>query len=867
MNLCQSFKSIKLFRRERKSVQFNNPETDDPAAVHAERERCLDRRPAWVKSICAFLMLASHYGILNVGALFYTGLEETLNVPISKLFWLMTGQFAITCCLAPVYNRLLDLVATRLATIVAVILTSTAMIASVFFRNYFGFFMTYTLLGGVGMGISIVRVIAVMASYFDRYRIFALAVCSSGGGFGTLMYSLLCNYMIENYTWRMAIISLALVHLNVIPLSLLHKPLPNEPIPLPTILLPNDPVTSTICLKSITRLPNTYASFISTTGGSVLTGIDNIGQKNKLETIHSRITGQDIIGVVEFIKITFDKTDSNQLTVSPINFISDPEPHILERIQTLANDYFDNMDTMKGENKSNNLTLFLPIIFVVYDHFNEFGNNLPESQFLLDSHLGGIENLFTGRPYHTESTTFINTLASIERTPNVNKPITTLSTVTVTKTKSTPFFGDSITSSIIKASDTKYTENFVRAVIKRALIKVEEISKELTSKNLLVHPKPITVIVEEKCVDSMNPNFSSDNRPCALRHSKPTEETILEEIESDYQTDKNRDFNKALAVEESTQNTAQNNRIILSEHHLANSYLNLHQPKVPYGSRGYIDQMIHSGATIYQSQAVMIPLYRCKDLAGRTRLLSVTSVNEPEEAVKLLLSKIDNKSVEDDSPVEEVKKSRISVISLKNILFLSFLMTRLLSYIADSILYGHFINFAISTGLKEDLANGLLAYIGISNMLCRISVGLVGQFVHKLEIRLLVSGCLLILSIHTIFMPFYPSYPALVVYGICYSLFVGPSFAFANAMTIEIMGTQNMDRNLSMVLFFEATGYLIGGPLGGIIKDQSGNYAYTFFFSGFCSIISAVIIIVHALIKFNTFKTLKGYIARVIHDY
>lgn len=51
-------------------------------------------------------MVASHYGILNVGALFYPGLEEALEVSISYLFWLMTGQFAITCCLGMYYNML-----------------------------------------------------------------------------------------------------------------------------------------------------------------------------------------------------------------------------------------------------------------------------------------------------------------------------------------------------------------------------------------------------------------------------------------------------------------------------------------------------------------------------------------------------------------------------------------------------------------------------------------------------------------------------------------------------------------------------------------------------------------------------------------
>ncbi|CAH8840268.1 unnamed protein product [Trichobilharzia szidati] len=861
--------------------EMNNTESQKQTEYVSERERCIDRGPAWIKAICAFIILSSHYGILNCGALFYPGLEEALQIPLNVLCWLMTGQFAITFCLAPLYNRLLDLVANRPATIISVAVTSAAIIASVFFNSYLGFFLTYTLVGGIGMGISFVRVIAVMAEYFDNYRILALAICSSGAGFGTVIYSQLGNYMIDNYTWRIALISFALLHLNVIPLSLLNRPLSSEPTPEPTILMPNDPIMSTMSLKSVPGIPNMYASQISTMGGgiggSILTNMDETGQRCKSETMFTRLTGQDIIGVVEFIKISCDKSNTNELTVSPINFINDLEPQILERIQTAADEYFDNLENNTPETLLNNvdetqLNMFLPIIFLVCDRLTGIQSNLPsEKQFLLGSRLSGIEKLFTDRSSQLGSTAFMNTYTSVEQIPNLNK-----ATTPKTVQKPSSFIGDSITSSVLKAYDAKQTANMIRAIIQRASNKVTEISKELISNKILVHPKPLIVIINQKSIDTVNSKLPSEDRLCVLGYTKPGDDTIFEESENEYQNDNESNDDddndsgnnidnenispKSEQTVKETVKTSGRNRLISPGYHLTNSYLNLRSPKISCGSRGYIDQMIRSGTTVYQSQAIIAPFYKYRDMPVKTSCLSMTSVMEPKEAVEYLTSKIDNEQDQEYSSDEERKKAKQSIVNSKNILFLSFLITRTLTYIGDSILFAHFINFGISSGLKEEQATGLLAYVGLASMLGRLGIGLVGQFSEKLEIRSIVAVTLFILSIHTIFMPFYPTYPALAGYGICYSLFVGPSFAFSNSMTIQIMGDAKMDRSLSLVLFFEATGYLIGGPLGGIIKEQTGNYSSTFLFSGLCNIIASIIVTVHALIKFNSFERIKQYL-------
>ncbi|CAL8095447.1 unnamed protein product [Calicophoron daubneyi] len=797
-------------------------EPDRSEEITYFRNRCIDRGPAVVVAACAFLSFALHYGLLSVGAILFPAFIEVTGYPISVITWIATGQFAVAFCLSPVYNRLVDLVPTLAITIGAVFVTSGALVATSFMNNYFGILGLYTGVVGFGLGISVVRVMAVTADYFDRYRVIALAVCSSGAGFGTFLYAKLGAILIDNYTWKITLVGFALIHLNVIPLSIVLHPLPPEPTPKPTVLVAQHPdlIESNIPLE---ELGSKFQE-----GQGLFQSLVSFGSVQNM--ISSAVIGRprgttrpvrDLRVIIEFVKATVDKT-TNQINIDPIALLSDPGPEILRQMDEATKQYL-------SDPNSDVDSLMIPFIFII----GEIQGTLVVGKSLDHKPITGadLKDVLQSR-LEIGSSADISTFD-----PAVRR-------------QSQAMIGSSFASVTIAASERKQLRRTIRDMVKKAENRVEALTRTLNARHEFVHPSPIIAIIDQsdyfaQCQMEMT-DIGSGIKTAGLYfnqdHIIEEEEDIENEVGGmkDMAVSVHEQGSSGEAVRPAPDDSNVDKSQIGSQIHrsyLFGSHLSHLGPGAMHRRRE--SKVIHSTLELPGGNRFEGPIYRSGDHRA-----SIIALNTPHEAVNMLTSKLIEEPKMKVAP--GAKKSLPKVLILHP-LFLSFLLSRAFVYIADSISLSHLSNFALSLNFPADVAAGLLSFIGLANLFARIGTGIFGYFLKSLDPRFLVAGLLGILATYTILMPLFPTYGCLFGYAIMYGILSSPSFAYAPTMAYDIIGPGRYDEAMSYEFQFEATAYLIGAPLGGIIKEASNNYAHCFLVGGLAQVVSCVILGLQAI--------------------
>jgi MFS family permease len=183
----------------------------------------------WIVLGAAFLIIMIGIGTMFSSGVFLIPLQEEFGWSRSEislasfLNWITFGLFSFLC------GTLSDRVGPRRVVIFGGVLLGLGLILSGLTRQLWHLYLTFGLLGGIGVGAFYVPLSATATRWFSANRGLALAIVSAGNGTGILIIAPLARYLISTYDWATAFMVMGVLSWVVIlPAALLVQNSPAE---------------------------------------------------------------------------------------------------------------------------------------------------------------------------------------------------------------------------------------------------------------------------------------------------------------------------------------------------------------------------------------------------------------------------------------------------------------------------------------------------------------------------------------------------------------------------------------------------------------------------------------------------------------
>lgn len=190
---------------------------------------------AWSQVIAGNMLNMLAWGLpasFGVYQLYYT---EQMGLSSSQASWVGSAQVFLTLALGTLSGRLADAGYSRHAVLAGCLVIVSGTLLTSFCTRYWQVLMAQGIYIGLGLGMAYMPSIAVIGCYFKRRRSLALAISTTGGGFGSLIFPSALQYLIPKVGFPWAVRFSALVALVMaLVANLLLKPrvFPSKPGPL-----------------------------------------------------------------------------------------------------------------------------------------------------------------------------------------------------------------------------------------------------------------------------------------------------------------------------------------------------------------------------------------------------------------------------------------------------------------------------------------------------------------------------------------------------------------------------------------------------------------------------------------------------------
>ena len=166
---------------------------------------------AWMVCFGAFITHIATIGIDNSFGIVIGSLIVSLDSSTTNISWIQSVHSSFMFLFASLSSIMLKYQGFRSLVLIGTILCCASYLACVWLENYVGLLIAYGVLGGAGSGMLFTPANIACVHYFDKRKAISTGIAMSGGGFGTMGVSLLCNYMNINYGYKGYFVGICLI--------------------------------------------------------------------------------------------------------------------------------------------------------------------------------------------------------------------------------------------------------------------------------------------------------------------------------------------------------------------------------------------------------------------------------------------------------------------------------------------------------------------------------------------------------------------------------------------------------------------------------------------------------------------------------
>ncbi|GLH01440.1 Uncharacterized protein GBIM_07590 [Gryllus bimaculatus] len=179
----------------------------------------------WMVTVGMAIMFISTTGHYTAFGLLFQDFLDKLDSRTTGATVIMNALTAAVNFTGLVTNYLLRTMSYRVVSVIGGLLFSVGIILTVVADSIIQVVITYSIIAGVGLGLLAPSSYLAFNSYFNEKRGIAMGICQAAIGLGFMVAPPVCQYLLEQYSFRGAILILGGIALNSIVGAMLFRPL------------------------------------------------------------------------------------------------------------------------------------------------------------------------------------------------------------------------------------------------------------------------------------------------------------------------------------------------------------------------------------------------------------------------------------------------------------------------------------------------------------------------------------------------------------------------------------------------------------------------------------------------------------------